>query len=559
MGLTSAMNTAATGLKSNSVMLETIGDNIANVNTTAFKSNRADLESQFAITLRDAAGPANGLGGVNPSQVGLGSAIGAIQRSFVQGSISATGSPADLAIDGQGFFILNDGVTDFYTRDGAFSLDVNNQLVSRDGLPVQGWSAAADGTVDTTGAVGTLNIPLGSLTQVQATSTAEIAGNLNADATVATVGAVQISAALATAAGVASANTALTDLVDGNGQALFVEGDVIEINDVAKGGLTLPATAFVVGTDGGSVQDFMDFMEGSFAIHTDAGLNDGAGVTMNELGQIVVTSNVGEINAIDLDSTDIHNVTRQIAPFTFTATTEAAGSGLTTSFLVYDSLGNSVDVRLRLVLESKDSLGTTWRYYAESTGDSDLSKAVGSGTISFDQNGQYIGATGDPLSVNRAGTGAADPLTFALDTTAMTALASGSAISEFTLADQDGKPFGTLVDYQIDRDGLIVGSFSNGLTENLGQVALATFINPQGLKMVTDNNYITTQNSGAATVTAANTNSAGRIQSGALELSNVDLAREFIGLINASTGFSAASRVITAADQLLQELLLIAR
>ena len=108
MGLTSAMNTAVTGLQTSQVMLETIGDNIANVNTTAFKSNRVDLESQFSLTLRDATAPGDVLGGTNPVQIGLGSAVGAIQRSFVQGSINPTGNNTDLAIQGQGFFVLED-------------------------------------------------------------------------------------------------------------------------------------------------------------------------------------------------------------------------------------------------------------------------------------------------------------------------------------------------------------------------------------------------------------------------------------------------------------------
>ena len=121
MGLTSAMNTGASGLRSSQVMLEIIGDNIANINTTAFKSNRVDLESQFALTLREATAPGNGLGGANAVQVGLGSAVGSIQRSFVQGSIAPTGATSNLAIEGTGFFILQDAAgSQLFTRDGAF-------------------------------------------------------------------------------------------------------------------------------------------------------------------------------------------------------------------------------------------------------------------------------------------------------------------------------------------------------------------------------------------------------------------------------------------------------
>jgi flagellar hook protein FlgE len=248
---------------------------------------------------------------------------------------------------------------------------------------------------------------------------------------------------------------------------------------------------------------------------------------------MVVASNFGDPNALVISASSIVNTTKNIAPFSFATVTPAGGEGLTTSFVIYDSLGSEVEVRLRMVLEDKDELGTTWRFYAESADDSDLSNALGTGTISFDENGRFTGATGENLTVSREGTGAAD-LTFAVDYSAMTSLDNGS---EAGLKDQDGLPFGTLVDFSIDEKGFINGAFSNANVEVLGQL----------------------ENSGAPNITVAEEGGAGQIESGALELSNVDLAREFIGLINASTGFSASSRVITTADELLQELLLIVR
>jgi flagellar hook protein FlgE len=127
------------------------------------------------------------------------------------------------------------------------------------------------------------------------------------------------------------------------------------------------------------------------------------------------------------------------------------------------------------------------------------------------------------------------------------------------MATQDGTPGGTLIDYEIDNEGVIVGTFSNGRTRTFGQLALATFRNPSGLNGLGDNTFAVGVNSGEAMVSAPQTEGAGAIQSGALELSNVELSREFINLITASTGFSAASRVVRSADDLLQELLLLAR
>jgi len=550
------MNTGASGLHTSQIMLDTIGDNIANVNTTAFKSNRVDLEAQFALTLREAAGPGDVLGGVNPSQVGLGSTVGAIQRSFVQGSISPTGGQTDLAIDGAGFFLLEDSDGGrFFTRDGAFGLNVNTQLVSRDDLLVLGYIADEEGNIDTSSAPGAVVIPIGTLTQVRATTTAAMDGNLSAATSAATAGAVLNSNALTTASGAATTTTPLSDLVDSLGTELFADGDVVLVSGVNKGGFALPDAQFVVGDDGTTVEDFMTFLEGQLAIHTAAELGEDAGLTLDDDGRMVVASNFGDPNTLVISASSIVNTTKNIAPFSFATVSPAGGEGLTTSFIAYDSLGAEVEVRLRMVLQDKGELGTTWQFYAESADDTDRSNALGTGTISFDENGRFTGATGENVTVSREGTGAAD-LTFAVDYSAMTSLDDGSEVG---LKDQDGLPFGTLVDFSIDEKGFINGAFSNANVEVLGQLALATFINPNGLELDRDNNYVLTENSGAPNITVAEEGGAGQIESGALELSNVDLAREFIGLINASTGFSASSRVITTADELLQELLLIAR
>ena len=124
---------------------------------------------------------------------------------------------------------------------------------------------------------------------------------------------------------------------------------------------------------------------------------------------------------------------------------------------------------------------------------------------------------------------------------------------------QDGFPTGTLIEFNVGDDGLITGTFSNGGLQTIGQMAMATFANPPGLIARANSIFFIGPNSGEARITAPLTLGAGRIKAGALELSNVDLSREFIGLINASTAFSAASRVITTSNDLLQQLLLIAR
>lgn len=470
MGLTSAMNTAATGLKTSQTMLETIGDNSANVNTTAFKSNCVDLETQFALTLWAATAPGNGLGGTNPVQVGLGSAVGAIQRSFVQGSIAPTGTPSDLAIEGQGFFILQDAQgSQLFTCDGAFALDANQQLVSRDGLLVQGFLADADENVDATGATTNLTIPIGTVTQARATTEVSVEGNLNAASAVATAGAVLTSDALTTATGAATGTTTLANLVDTQGNALFAGGDVITISGVSKGGFALPGEEqFVVGTDGTTVQDFMTFMESVLAIHADPALGETVGIALNGTGQIAIASNVGQANAIEISAGNIVNTTAGTAPLAFTTTSDAVGDGLPMQLDIFDSLGNPVSARLRLALASKDDLGTTWRFYAETADDSDVSNVLSTGTISFDQNGQFTGSTGGDLAIDIAQSGAASPLAFTVDFSAATGLSETSGRSTFGQKDQDGLPFGTLVDFAVDEAGIITGSFQQCQQASVG-------------------------------------------------------------------------------------------
>ena len=558
MGLTSAMLVGATGLHSNQYMIDTIGDNIANVNTTAFKSQRSLFETLFYRTLDGGSAPAENFGGTNPKQVGYGSGLASLQRSFAQGSLNPTGIKSDLAVDGNGFFILQTpSVDQVYTRDGSFNLDQNNTLVSADGSFVQGYAADSDGTI-VEGTLSNLAIPLGTQREAVATTEVTMDGNLDAASVEASVAAVLTSGALVTAGGTAATtSTTLTDLVDGSGVPLFATGDEVVIDGWAKGGVDLPVVQFVVGTDATTLGDLAALLETHAGINTDPTTGGTPGVTVAD-GTLVITSNLGEANALSLDASAIRNSTSGMLPFTFTATS-AVGEGTTTSFLVFDSLGNPVEMRLRVALESSSTAGNVWRFYAESVEDTDDSPILGSGTITFDQNGQFVSATGTDLQIHRADTGAVSPTNVTLDFSTLTGLSTPAQGSNLVMALQNGNAAGELIDYAIDQDGIIVGSYSNSQTQVLGQVALATFANNEGLVAQGDNTFVTGANSGEAMTGAPRTLGIGSIESGNLELSNVELTREFLGLITASTGFSAASRVVRTADDLLQELLLLAR
>ena len=228
-----------------------------------------------------------------------------------------------------------------------------------------------------------------------------------------------------------------------------------------------------------------------------------------------------------------------------------------TSFVAYDSLGTPVSVDVTAVLESKASTGTTWRFYVGSGDDTDQSLVVGNGTLQFGTDGKLLDSTGTTITLDRDNTGAVTPTTIRLDFGTMTSLTSND--SELVMTSQDGSPMGTLQSFSIGADGSVTGAFSNGETSLLAQLAVATFDNPNGLVDNGGNQFTEGPNSGVAVISTPQTLGAGSIRSGALELSNVDLSEEFINMIISSTGFSAASRVITTSDQLLTELLNSAR
>ena len=560
MGLTSAMLVGFTGIQSNQYAIDTVGDNVANVNTTAFKNQRAVFETVFYRSLSEGSAPTDTQGGTNPQQIGYGSRLAALQRNFEPGDIQPTGTKSDVAIDGDGFLVLQTGSGDqVYTRDGALQLDEENMLTSADGSYVQGFAADASGNI-VPGALSNLEIPLGVESDAVATTAAVLEGNLDASAEIATTASVSTTDPLVTATGAATAGTQLTSLVDGDGAALFAAGDVISLRNIQKGGADMPEAQFVVGTDGSTLGDFATYLEEKLGIDAGTALPDGSspGVTIDATGALVITSNPGEPNAISIEASNVRNDTSGILPFTFSST-PAAGSGITTGFVVYDSLGNPVEVRLRAALESRTDSGSVWRFWAESADDSDSSPFLGTGTFTFDQNGQLVSSTGTDLTIDRANSGGANPLAFSLDVSGVTGLNFGGDDSSLVMATQDGTPGGTLIDYEIDKDGVIIGTFSNGVTRNFGQLALATFRNNEGLIALSDNTYSVGINSGDPMVSAPGEQGAGSIQSNALELSNVELSREFINLITASTGFSAASRVVSSADDMLQELMLLAR
>jgi len=564
MASTTAMLTGLSGLNAHSRRLEVIGNNIANVNTTAFKSTRLLFSPSLSRNISLGTTPSTATGGTNPAQIGLGVSVGGTQRNFTSGALATTGISSDLAVEGNGFFIVERAGQQFYTRSGAFQLNSSRQLVSQAGARVQGFGVDDDFNVIEGGLVD-LDIPIGTQTLAKATENVTLAGNLNAGGDTATQPSITTfdqaftDAALTPLTGVDLLTTVDDPLNPGT--PLFAVGQTIHLADIMKGDRTLPDADLAI-TGATTVQDLLDFVEDAIGIVPGQAYPDGStsGVTIDGAGVITVTGNIGEGNSIVLGDADFRLLDATGAEIqeglTFTQTQAADGESVTTTASVFDSLGSRLFVDITMVFESADTTGTTWRYYIDSADDTDVDLNVGTGSVSFDNFGRQINAGPVSVSIDRLNTGAVDPLIFNLNldsgSQAVTALSEESGVSTLGVPFQDGVELGLLANYSVGDDGVITGGFTNGQTRVIGQVVLATFSNPEGLVDSGDNLFVTGPNSGAPLVTPPLQFGAGRVIGGALELSNVDLGAEFINMILTTTGYSASSRVISTTDQLLQ-------
>ncbi len=412
-----AMQSGISGMKAFKADLDVIGNNIANVNTTGFKASRATFKEMLSQTLRGASEPSANRGGTNPSQIGLGVVIGSIDVDNTQGSLQATGKQTDLAIEGNGFFCIGSNEGIYYTRDGAFALDAQHNLVSTStGMRVLGWSADSitgiiDTTIPVTPASG-VQIPVGQLSIARQTSRMDMGGNLDASA----------------------------------------------------------------------------------------------------------------------DAASTYEV----------------------KFDIYDSLG--LPHALRLVF-TKSSDPAEWQYDIYCN-DVHATDPVTSGDITFDTQGHSL-LSSIPLSLTFSSpNGSVQPLVATINTASLSQL---NGKNDMDLRYQDGLPLGTLESFTIDRNGLISGTFTNGSTRPLGQLAIAEFNNPAALSKMGNNVYNESMNSGSALIGVPGSGSRGLIAAGFLEASNVDLAKEFASMIIAQRGFQANSRIISVSDEVLQDLVSLKR
>jgi flagellar hook protein FlgE len=496
--------TGITGLNAYQSWIDMLSNNIANTATTGFKGQRMTFADLFYTSQGYASGPSATRGGVNPQQVGLGVKVNSIDTQFAQGGLETTGVNTDLAINGDGFFVMrnvNGSSAPAYTRDGAFSLNSNGLLYDpSSGMAVQVYTANRVGGVNANGVLGNITIPLGIQSEATGTGFGAKVGPTVADRVfdVSMVGNLDQSQWQAQEQFVASgaglpgtAKTISTTIYDSLGNAhamtLVYKPDATGAAAGPPAASGLPAT---VNDANGNPQSVATRWQVQ-AYFADGTQVDGAAATsaapytvgyafFDKNGQYVNTSGI----ANPAVAADVH----------------AAGSAAS------DANGNQLNI-------------TQW-----GNGASNLATSPTAGV---------------PPATGPIGIDFADNTSLAGDSTA-------------TVISQNGFGSGTLANITIAQDGSVNGAFTNGQVRTLAQIALATFQNEGGLSRSGGNAFAETNASGLAQIGIGGVGRLGSIVSGALEQSNVSLADQFTKLIVAQRAFEANTRGITTADQNLQ-------
>jgi flagellar hook protein FlgE len=342
-----------------------------------------------------------------------------------------------------------------------------------------------------------------------------------------------------------------------------------------KGERLLEEKKFTI-TNASTVQDLLLFMKNSMGIIGDSGdatnpivasknnIPGESGIILPNSyvtnGAFRFVSNTGVDNGVSIDLTSFRlretsgNVS--IPNLGFGTIQEAKGQSAGTDFIVYDSLGLPIRMRLTATMEQRNDQQTIYRWYADSADaipKDSTAIAVGTGLIKFDGSGNFVSATNDTVAVDRSGLPSTKPLQFKFDFSSVSGLAAEKAT--VAASRQDGSPPGFLASYLIGEDGKIRGVFSNGVSRDLGQLRLARFSNPSGLEQRGQNLYAQGINTGLPIEGSPSENGLGLISAGALELSNTDVGGDLVTLVLASTQYRSNARVITATQQLFDELL----
>lgn len=553
------------GLKTHQIRMDVIGNNIANVNTTAYKSSSMTFSELMSQTTQKASGAnaTTGVGGTNAKQIGLGVKAGAINTAITtQGSAQSTGNPFDIMITGDNFFVVSNGSENFFTRDGSFYVDgAGNLAMTSTGYNVMGW-----GVDKTTG-----NIKQDTVTALRIMSSANMTYPPEATTKANISGILDQNDKDVTSANGKTVNLNFFDARGYSYTAKFTfkqsGGDKtneysLELNKILDStGKEIDISGITFGE-----QNLEQTLSSKLSLNTDSYKWDDATKTLQTTATppetVAALDKIFKNGALITDKDKAEEVQKNLD-----AIAKAYGyEGSTDEFLKLYTTGKAGQVTVQKMLENMSQ---------NMTGDDILPKdkneeltmtgrKFDGAKVVFDKD------SGKLQSINNSTTNLSTTLNFpasmgnfsniTIDLSECTNYDNkGTSTVGATSGDLDGlgtgrRP-GDMIGVSIQKDGMIYASYDNGMTKLLGQIATAAFANASGLEKEGDNLYSATLNSGefdgiGVDITAGG----GYMSTGQLEMSNVDLSSEFTEMITTQRGFQANSRIITVSDTLLEEL-----
>jgi flagellar hook protein FlgE len=496
-----------TGLNADSTALNTIANNLSNMNTTGYKSQSVNFSDLFYQQVGEA-------GSGDPIQRGSGTQVCSIETDFSNGSPNTTNVDTNVALQGSGFFVVGTGTNTLLTRDGDFSLDLNGNLITSSGMSVMGYPAA-NGIVDTNAPLAPVHIPVGEVEPPSATTSFGMTATLNS------------------AAKVGDSLSSKIQVYDslGNDYQARVTYTKTATNTWSYN-ITLPDKLVASSSVGAVNTQIYNFGSSGAAMATVDPATD-LTITGPNAGGVSTTINaptVAPAESIAAYATDLQNAL-DAAGITATVT-PAAGGQLTIS-------GANITTSGSIIQDPVPSATATGSLTFNSNGNL-VSPSTDVTGISF--SGLSDGATNMNMTWNLFGPDGASTLSQVVEQT--------SAVSATT---QNGFASGNYNGFTIGSDGTVTATFNNGQKLNVGQLALGNVVNLQGLQNMGNGDYATTLASGTATIGVSGTSGLGTMQGGALEASNVNISAEFSELIIAQRAFEANSKAVTTFDTVTQE------
>ena len=560
-----SMYSAVAGLKSHQTRMDVIGNNIANVNTTAYKSSSMTFSELMSQTTQKASGAnaTTGVGGTNAKQIGLGVKAGAINTAITtQGSAQSTGNPFDIMITGDNFFVVSNGSENFFTRDGSFYVDgAGNLAMTSTGYNVMGWSVD-----ETTG-----NIKQDTVTALRIMSAANMTYPPEATTKANISGILDQNDKDVTSANGKTVNLNFFDARGYSYTAKFTfkqsGGDKtneysMELNKILDStGKEMDISGITFGE-----QNLEQTLSSKLSLNTDSYKWDDATKTLQTTATppetVAELDKIFNNGALITDQDKAEEVQKNLD-----AIAKAYGyEGSTDEFLKLYTTGNAGQVTVQKMLEnmSKNMTGDDILPKVKNEELTMTGRKFDGAKVVFDKD------SGKLQSINNSTTNLSTTLNFpatmgnfsniTIDLSECTNYDNkGTSTIGATSGDLDGlgtgRRLGDMIGVSIQKDGMIYASYDNGMTKLLGQIATAAFANASGLEKEGDNLYSATLNSGefdgiGVDITAGG----GYMSTGQLEMSNVDLSSEFTEMITTQRGFQANSRIITVSDTLLEEL-----